>query len=99
MNIKERYPETKTMTHDETYDFLISQIGFTILKNFMPETNEKIKEAYKKDKNLNNIPLHKWEEEVPSIKRLFLTKCNINISSISECVCLLKACARQITTK
>ena len=96
MNISERYPETKNMSFDQKYDFLVSEIGFKNISPLMPVSKKELRKAFRKDQNFNTIPIEKWDANAAYIARLLKDQCGINVSSKSQCVCILKACARQI---
>ena len=99
MLISEKYPETKKMNHNQKYDFLIDKIGFERIVPYLPVDENKIIKAYKKDESLNNIKLKLWDQRVPFIRNLAKNRLDIDTISIAECVCIMKACARQIAEK
>lgn len=96
MNINKRFPETENMSFDQKYDFLVYEIGFRNISPLMPASKKELKEAYRKDQNFNTIPIEKWDANARYVTRLLKDQCGINVSSKSQCVCILKACARQI---
>lgn len=50
------------LTYEQKYDRLIEKLGgLENLKIFLPFSLKEIKEAYEKDKHLNNLPLSRWD--------------------------------------
>lgn len=47
---------------DVAYKAIVNEIGLDNLRPLLPITEEAVKTAYAEDKNLNNIPLSKWEK-------------------------------------
>ena len=104
--LEEKYPNLKNASFEEKYDFLIEKIGLRILKSWIPIPDKSIKEAYAKDKNLNNIPLGLWDSwagasatptdvswKPYSLRTLVAERTGVTTFSLAECVCLLKQTA------
>ena len=104
--LEETYPNLKNVSFEEKYDFLIDKIGFRILRSWIPVSDETLKEAYVKDKNLNNIPLKDWDRWAGakasptavswnpySLRNLIAERTGVTTFSLAECVCLLKQTA------
>lgn len=104
--LKEKYPNLKDASFEEKYDFLIHKIGLQGLKEWIPVSDETLREAYVKDKNLNNIPLEDWDRWAGaktsptkvswspySLRTLVAEKTGVTTFSLAECVCLLKQTA------
>lgn len=76
---------------------------------------QELSEAFKKDKNLNNIPLKKWDAiagvhysgqhytgqhyTVSGELPMLLAMNGITLFSPSDLVCILKECARQVVAE
>lgn len=104
--LEEKYPSLKNASFEEKYDFLIDKIGLRILRSWIPISDEQIKEAYEKDKNLNNITLKDWDRwagakasptsvswKPYSLRTLVAERTGVTTFSLAECVCLLKQTA------
>lgn len=104
--LEEKFPNLKDMSFEEKYDFLIDKIGLQTLRRWIPISDEQIKEAYEKDKNLNNIQLKDWDRwtgasasptsvswKPYSLRTLVKEKTGVTTFSLAECVCLLKQTA------
>ncbi len=79
-------------THDEYYgQFVTDTIRGLVLRNI--GDRKYLSAALKKDKNLNNIPLGKWDAISEAQKGLFVIDKGW---SLSNGVCILKAAAKQI---
>lgn len=104
--LEEKFPHLKDMSFEEKYDFLIDGLGFKMLRTWIPVSDESIKEAYAKDKNLNNIPLEDWDRwagakasptnvswKPYSLRTLVAERTGVTTFSLAECVCLLKQTA------
>lgn len=74
------------MSYAEKYDYLINFIGYENLKKIIPFGIKMLKENYKLDKNLNNIPLQQWD----SLAYCIPTRLRL---SLAERVCILKETA------
>lgn len=66
----------------------------------LPVSLEKIREALKTDKNMNNIPLGMWDARAygwkQRVAQVNIAKEGACVSSLSDCVCALKALARHL---
>lgn len=98
--------------HSTYYSMIIDFLGYEKVKNCVPFTKEEICKAIKKDKNLNNLPLKKWDYAggwavtetkynqyvypVASYLRFLLKEKGITCYSCAEGVCILKECARRM---
>ena len=104
--LEEKFPHLKDMSFEEKYDFLIDKIGLQALRNWIPISDETLRDAYVKDKNLNNIPLEDWDRWAGakasptnvswssySLRTLVAEKTGVTTFSLAECVCLLKQTA------
>jgi hypothetical protein len=92
--------------HHEKYRFLINLLGYENVKECIPYSIERIKEALKTDEHMNNLPLSKWDRAAGF--RTSAGKCvligsplvtlyrqhGINGFSVCNGVCILKECAR-----
>lgn len=104
--LEEKFPHLKDASFEEKYDFLIDKIELQTLRSWIPISDEQIKEAYVKDKNLNNIPLKDWDRWAGalasptsvswrpySLRTLVAERTGVKTFSLAECVCLLKQTA------
>lgn len=104
--LEEKFPHLKDASFEEKYDFLIDRLGFKMLRNRILVSDEMLREAYIKDKNLNNIPLKDWDRWAEasasptsiswspySLRTLVKEKTGVTTFSLAECVCLLKQTA------
>lgn len=96
--------------YTEKYQAIIQALGFENVKRCIPFSEERIKEAYKTDRNLNNLDIHTWDMAagfatgwqgkcIPigsSLSRLCYKKLKVNSYSCAEGVCILKECAAMI---
>lgn len=93
--------------HEEKYEMIINAIGYEEVKKCIPFPLDRLKKAYKEDKNLNNLSMKKWDlaggfvgwpsgaDYVGSVlTRLYYEKLRVNTFSCCESVCILKNCAR-----
>lgn len=99
----------KEITHAEFYNTIVDALGYAAVKQYIPFTLEQLKEAYKTDKSLNNLPLKNWDyaagfvwresslgtsyTRVPNSLTTLYKKIGVNSFSSSDGVCILKACA------
>jgi hypothetical protein len=72
--------------------------------NSLPVSVAKIREALQVDRNLNNIPLQRWDACVSPWVRSAIAQVNIQkeghcASSLSDGVCALKALARHLAER
>lgn len=104
--------ERLNMDHHVYFQKVIGLMGYEKVKECVPYTLEEIKEAYPKDRHLNNLPIKKWayasgfqvittryDENCYPINtslRRLLKEIGINCYSNSEGVCILKECARMM---
>ena len=103
--------EALCITYDdsERYAKVISALGLNNVCECIPFTETEIKTAYKTDKNLNNLPLKKWDSAAgfntgkygeyccyvgSKFTRLMKEKFNITSNVCSINVCILKEAAR-----
>ena len=87
-------------THREYYgQFVTDEIKKAVLKTF---SKEELVEAYKSDKNFNNLPLRQWDNILePRRYNLGLAKAlkeagDVGGISLCDCVCTCKEAATQI---
>ncbi len=84
------------LTHSEIYTRAINLFGgLDQVIPLIPFTIEEIKTALDNhDEYLNTLPLRTWDYAANSIKgKLF--RVGVTVSSLSQCVCILKEAARQ----
>lgn len=81
------------MTHDEMYTKVVEGVGLDRCLEFMPVSQDDLKAAFDKDKNLNTIPLAKWDRMHPVFKHQ-LIRIGITNLALSDTVCTLKHAAR-----
>lgn len=104
--LEEKFPNLKDASFEERYDFLIHKIGLKRLREWIPVSDKALKEAYAKDKNLNNIPLKMWDSwagatayrtnvvwDRINLRTQVKLKTGVTTFSLAECVCLLKQTA------
>ena len=98
----------KKVEHREFYSKVIELLGgLDVVKMFIPFSLIQIREALPKDKNLNNLPIDKWDRASGfhckgshctfiggGITNLY-GKAKITAFSNSDGVCILKEAARQ----
>lgn len=94
------------ISFEEQYDKLIEYLGgIEKVMEYVNLTKEQIRDAYKKDKNLNNINIHSWDRwagfesygntvewKLTGLRNLFRAK-GITFYSPSQLVCTLKRAA------
>jgi hypothetical protein len=93
--------------HRAWYKEIVEKLGYQEVRDCIPLSAEEIREAYKKDRYFNNIRIDKWDRWAGFICRdggctlvgSWLTdrvfrKHGIDCFSNSQCVCILKECAR-----
>ena len=110
MNINEKFGFDSNVKHSQKYGAVGDLIGKDRIARLIPLSPQELSEALKKDKNLNNIPLKKWDAiagvhpsglhytisgELP----MLLLMNGITSFSPSELVCILKECARQVVAE
>ena len=110
MNINEKFGFDFSVKHSKKYGAVVDLIGKDRIARLIPLSPQELSEALKKDKNLNNIPLKKWDAiagvhpsglhytisgELP----MLLLMNGITSFSPSELVCILKECARQVVAE
>ncbi|MCR6108623.1 hypothetical protein HXA34_20235 [Salipaludibacillus agaradhaerens] len=106
MNIKEfaginsvmEKPNGEKMSHEELYTKVVNGIGLDVCERYMPATIEELSEALKKDPNLNNIPLKKWDNMSGYFHHVF-RRIKVNQVSLSDTVCTLKQAAKMLVVK
>lgn len=84
------------LTHSEIYTRAINLLGgLDAVIPCIPFTVTEVREALDHhDKYLNTLPLRTWDFAANSIKgKLF--RVGVTVSSLSQCVCILKEAARQ----
>ena len=72
---------------------IVNGLGIDNVRPFLPCSIGHISEMFKKDVNLNNIPLKEWDFKAECIHGL-LQRNRITCYSLSERVCILKEAAR-----
>ena len=110
MNINEKFGFDSNVKHSQKYGAVVDLIGKDRIARLIPLSPQELSEAFKKDKNLNNIPLKKWDAiagvhpsglhytisgELP----MLLAMNGITSFSPSDLVCILKECARQVVAE
>ncbi len=102
--------ETLRIAHDdnERYEKVISALGLDNVCECIPFTETEIKTAYKVDKNLNNLPIKKWDNAAgfntgkcgeycsyvgSKFTRFMKEKFNVTGNICSVNVCILKKAA------
>lgn len=61
MPLKEKLNLPKDVDRKTYLDAIVNTIGLEHLKPLLPEDISTIREKYKEDEHLNNIPLRKWD--------------------------------------
>lgn len=84
------------ITHQDYYENIAKELGICVIRdNVFPGYS--LKEAFKADKNLNNIPLRLWDQWANSLVLYDVHKIKQEIDpcfgSLSDLVCMLKAAA------
>jgi hypothetical protein len=94
------------LTHREKYKRIIDVLGYEDVKRCIPFTLDEIRKALKKDENLNNLTLKRWDAAagfscprgecylIHSQLTNLYRKAGINAFSCSDGVCILKECAK-----
>ena len=108
MTFEEALHIPKDAEFQEKYRMIIQTLGFEDVRSCIPFSDEKIRDAFKTDRNLNNLPIAIWDRAA-GFEQSFQGKC-IYIGSrlsrlihektqvtYSEGVCILKECAVMIT--
>ena len=94
------------------YEGIVEILGYENIKSMLPADDETIREAYKQDVHLNNIPLKLWDINAGWTTRgasvtpiwnapllsMLTRDLGVRAISNSQCVCILKACARMLAT-
>lgn len=92
---RSEYMEHK-VTHDEYYGQFVTSAVTNVVKTLIGESAIKAST----DQHLNDIPLNRWDnlhEQIGSICGKKLKEANESDGwSLSDTVCIAKACARQI---
>lgn len=99
------------ISHNHKYKKYLDRIGAEAVQHYLPEPLDVLVRAYREDRDLNNIPLSKWEKaagypgnpprqgrQPPVATGPFprlLMSHGITLFSVSECVSLLKYAAEQ----
>jgi len=99
MNIKNKMIEQDLYSddHNEYYSNVVNYVGYEEVLKILPFAWAEICRAIASgDVHLNTLPINKWDSRITSVRRL-LSRNGIGTSSISECVCILKECARMST--
>lgn len=110
MNINEKFGFDSNVKHSEKYGAVVDLIGKDKIAKLIPWSPQELSEAFKKDKNLNNIALKKWDDiagvylsgkkfAVSGELPMLLSMNGITSFSPSELVCILKECARQVVAE
>lgn len=86
-------PDGTEMTHFQKYAKVVDTIGLSNLIPLIPADLETVKMKLKEDRYLNNIPLKKWDINIPVTRSLMNRQCGINVSSMSDAICVLKTAA------
>ena len=94
------YPNeaTRQREHFEKFDAIAKAIGIPALEKVVPATKLEITEALKTDRNLNNIPLVRWDKKDYIVRRMAF-KAGFEFWSLSYTVCVLKHVAREYIAK
>ena len=83
--------------HNKYYSTVVEYIGYEELLKILPFKWAEICRALAGgDVHLNTLRMPKWDRQTTLVRRLLYNK-GIDTSSISECVCILKECARMST--
>jgi hypothetical protein len=99
MITRKEYMADSSNLHQAYYLETAQMAGLTA--HNLPVSVDKIREALKTDRNLNNIPLQWWDACVTSWVRSAIARVNVEkegqrASSLSDGVCALKALARHL---
>lgn len=81
------------MAHEDIYTEVVNGIGLEQCLTYMPVSKDEIKEAFNTNRNLNSIPLSKWDRMHPRFKHQ-LNAIGITTVALSDTVCTLKQAAR-----
>lgn len=96
LNSFSKLPDGTELTHREKYGRVVNGIGLDTLIPLIPATLEQVKEALETGEgHLNEIPIKLWDNKVPVVRSLMHRKLGINVSSLSQGVCVLKEAAKQ----
>ena len=101
MNIKNKMIEqdlySDDQEHNKYYSTVVEYIGYDKVLKILPFKWAEICRALAGgDVHLNTLRLPQWDSRITFVRRLLSNK-GIGTSSISECVCILKECARMST--
>ena len=101
MNIKNKMIEqdlySDDQEHNKYYSTVVEYIGYEEVLKILPFAWAEICRAlYRGDEHFNTLHIPQWDRQTTLVRRLLYNK-GIDTSSISECVCILKECARMST--
>ena len=91
MNTRRDYMEHR-ITHREYYGQMVNDSVLQLVDS----TIGRDRIARSKDENLNDIPLHRWDQLFPSIQRCVPALPEGEVWSLSVGVCIAKEAARQL---
>ena len=99
MNIKNKMinQDLYSDDHNEYYSNVVNYVGCEEVLKILPFKWAEICRAIASgDVHLNTLPINKWDRQATLVRGLLYNK-GIDTSSISNCVCILKECARMST--
>lgn len=109
LTFKEALHLSDDLSWKEKMRMIIIALGYKEVKACIPFSLYQLQEAYKRDRNLNNLELKRWDEAAgfytkrysgackfvgSSLTKLYYNKLRVNIFSCSQGVSILKECAR-----